>query len=134
MASLPPEEVGQRIRAARLAKGLTVEQLAQEMGVNWRTITHWQKGRDSKGRVRLPRMVGEKGMQRLAEVLEVPISHFVEGPEERTTMDDLVREVEALTALVGEQTRLLRQLVKQGTPAQPRKQPRPPRARAETSG
>jgi site-specific DNA recombinase len=40
--NLPEETLGQKIRKARLYKGLTKRELAKELGVNERTIRHWE--------------------------------------------------------------------------------------------
>ena len=103
-SALPPEEVGRRIRAARIAKGLTVNQLAQLMGVDWRTVQRWQAGtekmKDGTIRQTLPRLTGPKGIHRLAEVLGVPARYFVETEEEASSVSDLAREVAALRAAI----------------------------------
>lgn len=85
LMALAPEEVGQRIEAARKAKGWTHDELRDaisaqlERRVNVRTVQRWQKGRNPKdGKSWLPRL---GTLMELADVLEVPRSFFVE--EER---------------------------------------------------
>jgi transcriptional regulator with XRE-family HTH domain len=101
--ALTPEEVGLRIREARIARGWTHEELARRAGVNWRTVQRWQKGN-------LPRL---PTLLRLADILGVPEGHLVE-PESslkdledlRRQLDELAGRVETLTHLVAEtQTR-----------------------------
>ena len=87
---MTPEEVGQRIREARLAKRWTHEELARRMGANWRTVQRWQKGKLP----RLPTLV------RLADVLGVPQSYFVERDDPVVAMTDLRLQLEELTARV----------------------------------
>jgi transcriptional regulator with XRE-family HTH domain len=97
--ALTPEEVGLRIREARIARGWTHEELARRAGVNWRTVQRWQKGN-------LPRL---PTLLRLADILGVPEGHLVE-PESslkdledlRRQLDELAGRVETLTHLVAE--------------------------------
>jgi transcriptional regulator with XRE-family HTH domain len=90
-----PEQVGERIRAARRAKRWTHEELARHMGVNWRTVQRWQKGQ-------LPRM---STLLRLAEVLEVPHGYFVESEDALATVTDLRERVDELTGRVDDLAR-----------------------------
>lgn len=89
-------EIGARIREARMMRGWTHEELARRMGVNWRSVQRWQKGR-------LPRV---ETLRRLAEVLEVPPSYFLgeRGPatlsELRERLAELSVRVERLAAVV----------------------------------
>jgi transcriptional regulator with XRE-family HTH domain len=93
--AVTPDEVGRRIREARLARGWTHEELARQMGVNWRTVHRWQSGR-------LPRV---ETLVRLAEVLELPETYFVAADGDSTSLadlharlDDLARRVDALAS------------------------------------
>jgi transcriptional regulator with XRE-family HTH domain len=72
-------DVASRIREARIAKGWTHDELAAAMGVNWRTVQRWQKGQ-------LPRL---GTLMKLADVLDVPRSFFLDD----TRPDDLLREI-----------------------------------------
>ena len=97
--ALTPEEVGLRIREARMARGWTHEELARRAGVNWRTVQRWQKGN-------LPRL---STLLRLADILGVPEGHLVEPEssfkdleELRRQVDDLAGRVEKLTHLVAQ--------------------------------
>lgn len=87
---LTPEEVGIRIREARLARGWTHEELAQRMHANWRTVQRWQKGK-------LPRL---QTLLQLADVLGVPQSYFVEREHSLATVDDLRARVDDLARRV----------------------------------
>lgn len=89
--ALAPEEVGERIRQARLAQGWTHEQLANEMRVGLRTVQRWQKGRNPKdGKSWLPRL---GTLMELADVLDVPRSFFVEDELGAGPLADLAREL-----------------------------------------
>lgn len=44
MTNESAREIGRRIAEARRALGLTHEELARRVGVNWRTVQRWQKG------------------------------------------------------------------------------------------
>jgi transcriptional regulator with XRE-family HTH domain len=97
---LTPEEVGQRIREARLAKGWTHEELARRMRVNWRTVQRWQKGS-------LPRMAT---LAELADVLGVPQGYFIEPEDSVATLRELRSQVDVLAARVDELARALGEL------------------------
>jgi transcriptional regulator with XRE-family HTH domain len=87
---LEPEEVGRRIREARLAHGWTHEELAHRMGVNWRTAHRWQTGQ-------LPRL---GTLLRLADTLGVPRSFLVDTEESAVLLENLqVRLDELATRL-----------------------------------
>ena len=101
---LTPEAVGERIRAARLARGWTHEELARRMNVNWRTVQRWQKGSP-------PRL---QTLLRLADVLGVPQSYFVDVEDSLVTLSELREQVNDLTARVDSLARALEAL--QGGP------------------
>jgi len=109
---LTPEEVGTRIREARLARGWTHEELALRMDANWRTVQRWQNGN-------LPRL---QTLLRLADVLGVPPSHFVEPEDSVATVNDLRELVDELTARVDALARALasQELAQPETPREPR--------------
>lgn len=82
--ALAPQEVGDRIRKARIAKGWTHEDLKNEMGVDLRTVQRWQKGWDpKKGKSLLPRL---HTLMKLADKLEVERSYFVELEDDELTL------------------------------------------------
>src|SRR3954447_9232210 len=87
---LTPDQVGDRIRAARLSNGWTHDELARRMNANWRTVQRWQKGN-------LPRL---QTLLRLADVLDVLHSYFIEEEDSVTTVADLRARVDDLTAYV----------------------------------
>lgn len=62
--------LGQRIRQARDARGISQERLAIELGVSWSTVNRYErdKNQPSVNRLRL-----------IAEVLEIPIAELLEA-------------------------------------------------------
>jgi transcriptional regulator with XRE-family HTH domain len=60
-------EVGRRVRAFRLQKGLSQEKLADQLGVTFQQVQKYEKGTNRVAAGRL---------QRIAEILEVPITEF----------------------------------------------------------
>jgi transcriptional regulator with XRE-family HTH domain len=60
-------EVGHRVRAFRLQKGLSQEKLADQLGVTFQQVQKYEKGTNRIAAGRL---------QRIAEILEVPITDF----------------------------------------------------------
>lgn len=60
-------EVGRRVRAFRLQKGLSQEKLADQLGVTFQQVQKYEKGTNRVAAGRL---------QRIAEILEVPITDF----------------------------------------------------------
>jgi transcriptional regulator with XRE-family HTH domain len=89
---LSPDDVAQRIREARVAHGWTHDELARRMGVSWRTVQRWQKGK-------LPRL---GTLLRLADVLGVPRSYLIEDEDPAASLKDLHRRLEELTRRVQE--------------------------------
>lgn len=74
--------IGERIRQTRAAKGWTIERLAREMGVHWRTVQRWQAGD-------LPRL---GTLLEVADVLEIPRDLLVDTDD---TLADRVARLEA---------------------------------------
>lgn len=62
--------VGQRLKAARLAKGVSQEKLGEAVGVTFQQIQKYENGKNRIGTGRLHAM---------AELLDVPVSYFFEG-------------------------------------------------------
>jgi transcriptional regulator with XRE-family HTH domain len=60
-------EVGRRIRAQRLSKGLSQTDLGRKLGVSFQQVQKYEKGFNRVGAGRL---------QAIAEILEVPITFF----------------------------------------------------------
>ena len=65
-----PASAGERIRAARVAAGLTQEALAREVGVTRSAVAQWETDR-----------AGQIGgnLARIAEVLGVSVGHLLTG-------------------------------------------------------
>lgn len=63
-------DVGQRVRARRLACGLTQARLAKRIGVTFQQVQHYENGVNRIGAGRL---------QRIATALDVPIAFFFEN-------------------------------------------------------
>ncbi len=68
----PTETVGARIRAARLARGMTQADLAGAVGVSRSAVAQWETERS--GQVR-------GNLTRIASVLGVSVEHLVRGVE-----------------------------------------------------
>jgi transcriptional regulator with XRE-family HTH domain len=65
--------IGQRIRARRLTSGLSQVELADSLGISFQQVQKYEKGVNR---------VGSGRLQRIAEVLEVPVAFFFsEGNE-----------------------------------------------------
>jgi transcriptional regulator with XRE-family HTH domain len=71
-------EIGQRVRALRLQRGLSQTELGQLISVTFQQVQKYEKGanRISAGR-----------LQRIAEVLGVPVAYFFAAPADRETPD-----------------------------------------------
>lgn len=103
------EEIGLKIREARLARGWTHEELARRMGVNWRTVQRWQKGR-------LPRV---ETLRRLAAVLDIPPATFLDV-EGEVTLSDLRDRLAEVTARLDRLSAALDELVREDDEPSPR--------------
>jgi transcriptional regulator with XRE-family HTH domain len=44
-ATVPPSITGEELRARRLALGMTMQALAEALGIHWTTISRWERGR-----------------------------------------------------------------------------------------
>ena len=73
MADPPAAELGARIRAARLAQGLTQDQLARAVGVTRSAVAQWETGR-----------AGQVGgnLARIARVLGSSAAFLLSGEQE----------------------------------------------------
>jgi transcriptional regulator with XRE-family HTH domain len=58
-------ELGRRVRALRLQRGMSQEKLADQLGITFQQVQKYEKGTNRIGAGRL---------QRIAEILEVPIA------------------------------------------------------------
>jgi transcriptional regulator with XRE-family HTH domain len=67
-------EIGQRVRALRLQRGLSQTELGQLISVTFQQVQKYEKGtnRISAGR-----------LQRIAEVLGVPVAYFFAAPADK---------------------------------------------------
>jgi transcriptional regulator with XRE-family HTH domain len=65
-------EIGRRIRALRLERGLSQTELGNFLGVTFQQIQKYEKGSNRVAAARL---------ERVAELLGVPITFFYTGPE-----------------------------------------------------
>lgn len=65
-------QVGQRIRARRMAKGMSQTELGQMLGVTFQQVQKYEKGVNRVGAGRLVRV---------AEALDVPVSFFFGGTD-----------------------------------------------------
>lgn len=63
------KHLGDKIRVLRVQRNLTQRDLARLVGVSAAAIAQWERGGKT------PRLVS---LQRLATVLEVPMSHFMD--------------------------------------------------------
>lgn len=85
-------ELGERIRAARLAHGLSQAELAGRLGVDRSAVVRMEGGE---------RKVSALELVALSEALKVPIAHFVHHSpaavrSRRTTLDEVAQPVERI--------------------------------------
>ncbi|MDE2516960.1 MAG: helix-turn-helix transcriptional regulator [Rhodospirillales bacterium] len=69
-----PAAVGARIRAARLALGLTQDQLAERINVSRSAVAQWETGRAGQ-------LTGN--LARIAATLGVGVEHLLHGSDKR---------------------------------------------------
>jgi len=88
--------VGLRIRAARLAAGLSQERFGHELGVSFQQVQKYEKGSNR---------VGASRLSDAARILAVPVSFFFENDEgidnSRNANDGLLAMTEALSTPEG---------------------------------
>ncbi len=70
----PPDTPGARLRAARIARGLTQDGLASRLGVSRSAIAQWET--DRAGQIR-------GNLLRVADVLEVSLEYLLHGADKR---------------------------------------------------
>lgn len=75
--------VGERIRSQRLLRHLSQTELGKKVGITFQQIQKYEKGVNRVGAGRL---------QRIAEVLDVPVSFFFEGARGRGSGADNINE------------------------------------------
>jgi transcriptional regulator with XRE-family HTH domain len=84
-------EVGRRVRAFRLQKGLSQEKLADQLGVTFQQVQKYEKGTNRIAAGRL---------QRIGEVLGIPITEFFTPTKPAgTTQGDMSDLVDTTAAL-----------------------------------
>jgi transcriptional regulator with XRE-family HTH domain len=67
-------EVGRRIRTFRLEKGLSQEQLGDQLGLTFQQVQEYEKGINRIGAGRL---------MRIANILEIPVEIFFDLPQNK---------------------------------------------------
>lgn len=90
--AIEPQEIGSRIKEARLRKGWTQLDLALEAKVSVSSVQRWEAGE-------LPPI---RRLMKLAPLLGISVDALVESDENPTTPADLVRVMEALEAVTVE--------------------------------
>jgi transcriptional regulator with XRE-family HTH domain len=83
-------EVGRRVRAFRLNKGLSQEKLGDELGITFQQVQKYEKGVNRIGAGRL---------QRIAEILGVPVSEFFATSASEPSAGNLYELVDTAAAL-----------------------------------
>ncbi len=61
-------EIGRRVRVQRLARGVSQQQLAAQLGVSFQQVQKYEKGRNRVSAARL---------RQIAEALSVPLNYFL---------------------------------------------------------
>jgi transcriptional regulator with XRE-family HTH domain len=77
-------EVGRRVRAFRLNRGLSQEKLGDELGITFQQVQKYEKGVNRIGAGRL---------QRIAEILGVPVSEFFSPTSTASTQSENLYEL-----------------------------------------
>jgi transcriptional regulator with XRE-family HTH domain len=80
-------EVGRRIRARRLARHMSQTDLASRLGLTFQQVQKYEKGTNRVGAGRL---------HRIAEILDVSVSHFFPDAHAQASDDQQSRIVEFL--------------------------------------
>jgi transcriptional regulator with XRE-family HTH domain len=83
-------EVGRRVRAFRLNKGLSQEKLGDELGITFQQVQKYEKGVNRIGAGRL---------QRISEILGVPVSEFFATGASEPSAGNLYELVDSASAL-----------------------------------
>jgi transcriptional regulator with XRE-family HTH domain len=76
----PPETVGARIRALRLAANMTQDELAAKLSVSRSAIAQWET--DRAGQIR-------ENMEKIAKALNTSLGYLVSGETGSLTGDEL---------------------------------------------
>jgi len=92
------ELIGRRIRQARLAASLTLEGMAEHLGVEPVTVSRWEMGQRTPGNVSL--------LAKIAQVCGVePGTLLADGPPPRPAVDNDTAEILALVGQLGQTRR-----------------------------
>jgi len=83
-----PQDIGARIRAARLDRGLTQDELAERVGVSRSAVAQWETGRAGQ-------VTGN--LSRIAETLGVNVESLMVGDDKRAAGE--VRQGDELALL-----------------------------------
>lgn len=94
--------VGEKIRARRIALGMSMETLGKQLGVTFQQIQKYERGANR---------VSASRLQNIATALGVPVRHFFEGtPGEQSTSDatkttafDLPEFIQFVSSVEGQQ-------------------------------
>lgn len=85
--SLGQEAVGQRIKEARDAAGLTQQDLADLVGVVAQTISRWERAEIE---------ISARQLRRVAEATRQPLSFFIREVDVATQPDALLERIQRL--------------------------------------
>jgi transcriptional regulator with XRE-family HTH domain len=83
-----PQDIGTRIRAARLDRGLTQDELSDQVGVSRSAVAQWETGRTGQ-------VTGN--LSRIADVLGINVEYLMHGDNKRAAGD--VRQGDELALL-----------------------------------
>ncbi len=83
-----PQDIGTRIRVARRNRGLTQDELADQVGVSRSAVAQWETGRTGQ-------VTGN--LSRIADILEVNVEFLMHGDEKRAVGE--VRQGDELALL-----------------------------------
>src|ERR1700712_1936928 len=87
------EDIGARIRAARLESGMTQDQLAVKVGVSRSAVAQWETGRTGQ-------VTGN--LSRIGQALEVNVEHLMYGDNKRAPAEARLGDELALLRLYRE--------------------------------
>ena len=85
------EKFGERIRELRKERGLTVYELATQLGISRNTLTTWELGEKEPHAIEL--------LREIAKILQVPLRSLLAGEKETRIEDTLNNLNERVTRL-----------------------------------
>ena len=88
-----PQDIGTRISTIRRERGLTQDELADQVGVSRSAVAQWETGRTGQ-------VTGN--LSRIADVLEVNVEYLVHGDDKRAAGEVLQGDELALLRLYRE--------------------------------